>query len=299
MYEDEPSDKVHDVLAKAVFGDHPLGRPVIGRAEVIANVPVPDIAAYHDERYAPSNVVLAAAGNVDHDKLVELARGACEAGLPSANGKRDLVAAPEGVEPRMCFFQKQTEQFHVTLGAPGIQRGDERRFALRTLDTILGGSTSSRLFQEVREKRGLAYSVYSYSSQYLDSGQIGMYVGTRPDNVREALSVIGDELRKLREEGVTDEELARAKENVKGRTVLSMESMLARMNRLGSSILTGVPLLSLDEVLARTDAVTADDVAALVDDLYDPARLSAAAVGGDEDVFRRALEAVNPELVAA
>jgi predicted Zn-dependent peptidase len=300
MYEDEPSDKVHDVLAEAVFGDHPLGRPVIGRAEVIANVPIPEIAAYHDERYAPSNLVLSAAGNVEHDKLVELAQKACESGLPgSSNGKRELVGAPGGAEPRMCFFQKQTEQFHVTLGAPGIKRGDDRRFALRVLDTILGGSTSSRLFQEVREKRGLAYSVYSYSSQYIDSGQIGMYVGTRPDNVAEAVEVIGAELNKLATDGVTADELERAKENVKGRTVLSMESMLARMNRLGSSVLTGIPLLSLDEILARTDAVTPDDIAALVAELYDPTRLSAAAVGGDEDVFKRALEAVNPELVAA
>jgi predicted Zn-dependent peptidase len=277
-----------------------LGRPVIGRAEVIANVPIPEIAAYHDERYAPSNLVLSAAGNVDHDKLVELAQKACESGLPgSGNGTRELVGAPGGAEPRMCFFQKQTEQFHVTLGAPGIKRGDDRRFALRVLDTILGGSTSSRLFQEVREKRGLAYSVYSYSSQYIDSGQIGMYVGTRPDNVAEAVEVIGAELNKLATDGVTADELERAKENVKGRTVLSMESMLARMNRLGSSVLTGIPLLSLDEILARTDAVTPDDIAALVAELYDPTRLSAAAVGGDEDVFKRALEAVNPELVAA
>jgi predicted Zn-dependent peptidase len=291
---------VHDVRANAVFGDHPRGRPVIGRADVIANVPVPEIAAYHDERYQPRNLVLAAAGNVDHEKLVALAQKACEGKMPaSANGKRELVPAPAEVDARMCFFQKQTEQFHVTLGAPGIKRGDDRRFALRVLDTILGGSTSSRLFQEVREKRGLAYAVYSYSSQYLDSGQIGMYVGTRPDNVAQAMEVIGGELRKLRSEGVGADELERAKENVKGRTVLSMESMLARMNRLGSSILTGIPLLSLDEVLARTEAVTADDIAALLDELYDPARLAAAAVGGDADVFKRALEAVNPELVAA
>jgi predicted Zn-dependent peptidase len=126
-----------------------------------------------------------------------------------------------------------------------------------------------------------------------------MYVGTRPENVPQALDVIGSELRKLRDGGAAPDELERAKENVKGRTVLSMESMLARMNRLGSSVLTGIPLLTLDEVLARTDAVTADDIAALVEELYDPARLSAAAVGGDEDVFKRALEAVNPELVAA
>jgi predicted Zn-dependent peptidase len=295
MYEDEPSDKVHDVLAQAVFGDHPLGRPVIGRADVIANVPVPDIAAYHDERYSAENVVLAAAGNVTHDELVALAEDAVEKGLPGLGvGSRELGEPPSGPHPRVCFHEKQTEQFHVTLGAPGIPRGDDRRFALRVLDTILGGSTSSRLFQEVREKRGLAYSVYSYASQYIDSGQVGMYVGTRPDNVPEAMEIIGAELRKL--DTISDEELERAKENVKGRTVLSMESMLARMNRLGSSVLTGVPLLSLDEILARTDAVTKDDIAEL-GQLYAPERLSAAAVGGDEDVFKRALE--SAELVAA
>src|SRR4051794_31056251 len=135
MYEDEPSDKVHDVLAEAVFGDHPLGRPVIGRAEVIANVPVPEIASYHDERYAPSNLVLAAAGNVEHDKLVELARGVGAGGVPGSwKGRRELVAAPASVAPQSRFFQKQTEQFHLTLGAPGIKRGDDRRFALRVLD---------------------------------------------------------------------------------------------------------------------------------------------------------------------
>src|SRR5258708_15220067 len=150
---------------------------------------------------------------------------ASAAGFPTPDAARSLDPAPERVDPRMCFFEKQTEQFHVTLGAPGIPRGDDRRFALRVLDTILGGSTSSRLFQEVREKRGLAYAVYSYSSQYIDSGQIGMYVGTRPDNVPEAMQVIGDELRKLREDGVAAEELERAQENVKGRTGLSMESM--------------------------------------------------------------------------
>jgi predicted Zn-dependent peptidase len=289
---------VHDVLAQAVFGDHPLGRPVIGRADVIANVPVPEIAAYHDERYGAGNVVISAAGNVEHERILELVQKAVEAGLPASNDTREPEGAPDEISPRMCFHQKQTEQFHVSLGAPGIPRGDERRFALRILDTILGGSTSSRLFQEVREKRGLAYSVYSYSSQYLDSGQVGMYVGTRPDNVAKAVEIIAGELREL-PGSITAEELERAKENVKGRTVLSMESMLARMNRLGSSVLTGIPLLSLDEVLARTDAVTLDDLSALASELYAPERLSAAAVGGDEDVFKTALEAVNPELVPA
>jgi len=197
------------------------------------------------------------------------------------------------------FHQKETEQYHLCVGGRGINRADDRRFALRVLDTILGGSTSSRLFQEVREKRGLAYSVYSYSSPYVDAGKVAVYVGTRPDNVTEALSVIGDELRRLQEDGVTADELTRAKDNVKGRTVLSMESTLTRMNRLGSSVLMGVPLLTVDELLAAFDAVTLDDVNGLAKELWVPDRMSAAGVGGDEAAFRSALEAVSPALAAA
>ena len=297
MYEDEPSDKVHDVLATAIFGDHPLGRPVIGRAEVIDSVPVPDIAAYHDERYPASNIVVAAAGSVEHDRIVSLVEGA----LPSGRGDDapEPEPAPAGPAPSLRFHAKDTEQYHLCLGGPGLARADDRRFALRVLDTILGGSTSSRLFQEVREKRGLAYAVYSYSSQYVDSGHVGIYVGTRPDNVGEAMDVIGTELRRIAAEGVSEQELDRARENAKGRTTLAMESTLARMNRLGSSLLTGVPLLSLDEVLAAIDAVTMDDVKALAAELFDPERMSAAGVGVDEEAFRAALQPVNPALLAA
>jgi len=200
------------------------------------------------------------------------------------------------MQPSVRFFEKDTEQYHLCLGGPGIPRGDDRRFALRVLDTILGGSTSSRLFQEVREKRGLAYAVYSYASHYADTGQVALYVGTRPDNVAQAMEVIGAELRRLQQDGVSEEELERARENVKGRTVLSMESTLTRMNRLGSSLLMGVPLLTVDELLAAFDAVTLDDVMALAADLWQPERMSAAGVGRDEKTFRAALEQVSPAL---
>jgi len=288
---------VHDILSAAIFGDHPLGRPITGRADVISSVPVPEIAAYHDNRYIGRNVVVAAAGNVEHDRLLELVVAACG---DARDGTPDGPApAPDAAEPRGSFHSKTTEQYHMCLGAPGISRRDDRRFALRVFDTILGGSSSSRLFQEVREKRGLAYSVYSYASHYHDTGQVGVYVGTRPDNVGEAMRVIADELKRVVQEPVSDEELNRAKENVKGRMVLSFESTLTHMNRLGGSVLMGVPLLSLDEMLAAIDAVTLDDVASLARELFAPERLSAAGVGADEDVFRRALEPVSEALAAA
>jgi len=297
MYEDEPQDKVHDVLGAAIFGEHPLGRPVIGRSDVISSVPVPQIAAWHDGRYVPGGIVVAGAGNVDHDAVVRLVESAFEGA--DAPGSPPPVATPNDARPGLRFHVKSTEQYHLCLGAPGVPRSDERRFALRVLDTILGGSTSSRLFQEVREKRGLAYAVYSYASHFMDSGQVALYIGTRPENVREALEVIGFELRRLLEEGVSEEELERARENVKGRTVLSMESTLTRMNRLGSSVLMGVPLMTIDELLAAFDAVTMEDVMGLARHLWRPEGISAAGIGGDEEVFRSALEAVSPALLAA
>jgi predicted Zn-dependent peptidase len=296
MYEDEPSDKVHDVLSAAIFGDHPLGRPIIGRADVISSVPVPEISAYHDSRYTGSKLVVAAAGNLEHERLVELVGAACSD--PNDGRSNGVVPAPESISPRASFHQKTTEQYHLCLGGPGIPRGDDRRFALRVLDTLFGGSSSSRLFQEVREKRGLAYSVYSYASHYTDTGQIGLYVGTRPDNVSEAMKVIGAELERVVADPVAEEELTRAKENVKGRMVLSFESTLTHMNRLGGSVLMDVPLLSLDEMLAAIDAVTVADVGELARELLAPDRLSAAGVGADEDVFKRALEPVSTVLAA-
>jgi predicted Zn-dependent peptidase len=296
MYEDDPQDKVFDVLGEAVFGDHPLGRAIIGRKEVIANSPLPAIRAFHDVRYVPGNVVVAAAGSVDHDALVE----GVQRWLPSKRGEAPPPGpAPEELASRMRFEVKETEQYHVCLGAPGIARDDDRRFALRVLDNVLGGTSSSRLFQEVRERRGLAYSVYSFASQYAHTGQVGIYLGTRSENLAAAMEVVGTELDRVRAEPATAEELERSKENAKGRLVLSLESTTARMNRLGSSVLTGVPLLSVDELIERVDAVTMEDLERLAGELFDPVRLSAAGIGPDPAPFRAALEPVSSVLAAA
>jgi predicted Zn-dependent peptidase len=295
MYEDDPQEKIFDVLGDAVFGSHPLGRAIIGRAEVIAGAPVPEIVSFHAERYAPANIVIAAAGAVNHDRLVEFARTR----VPTSAGERPpgWPGAPADTPRRIRFEEKDTEQYHVCIGGTGISRHDDRRFALRVLDTIFGGTSSSRLFQEVRERRGLAYAVYSFTSHYQDSGQVGLYVGTRGDNLAEAASVIGTELVRLQEDPATPEELTRAKENLKGRVLLSLESTGARMNRLGSEVLGGTPLLSLDELVARIDAVSLDDLRALAGELWSADRLSAAGIGPGESAFREALGAIEPALV--
>jgi predicted Zn-dependent peptidase len=296
MYEDDPQDKVFDVLGEAVFGSHPLGRAIIGRAEVVGSADPEALRAFHAARYVPTNVVVAAAGSLDHDSLVELV---ARSGIERADGRAPALPEPPDAQPaRRRFFAKDTEQYHVCLGAPGLARDDERRFALRVLDNILGGTSSSRLFQEVREKRGLAYSVYSFQSLYAGSGQIGLYLGTRPDNVARALRVVADELDRFRSDPASDDELERSKENVKGRVLLALESTTARMNRLGSSVLAGIPLLSVDEVEARIEAVTIEDLQALAGELLAPERLSAAGIGADESAFRTALEPLSEALAA-
>jgi len=300
MYEDDPQDTVFDVLGTSIFGDHPLGRPIIGRAPVIRETPVDQIAAFHARRYVPSSVVIAAAGSVDHDAIVALAERTLH-GLRAGESAPQPDPAPQLPQSRLRFQTKETEQVHVCLGGPGLSRADERRYAVRVLDAIFGGLSSSRLFQSVREERGLAYAVYSFAGNFVDTGQVGLYVGTRPDNLAEAMQVVEAELRRLREQPVSAEELDRARENVKARVVLAMESSAARMNRLGSATLYGLPLLEADEIMARFDAVTIDDLQSLVAELWAPERLSAAGIGPSQEAFRAAVEPVCPvaEAVAA
>ena len=296
MYDDEPQDRVHDVLAEAVFGEHPLGRRVLGEADVIASVPVPDIEAYRRAHYTAPQIVVGAAGHLNHERIVELAQRLVQ---PPAEGNGKLSEAPLAGDSRLCFLAKETEQYHICFGAPGIRRDDQRRFPLAVLDAIFGGSTSSRLFREVREKRGLAYSVGSYNEQFTDQGMVATYVGTREDNVDEACEIIGREMARLRSEPVSKEELVRAKESVKGRLVLSSESTAARMTRISRATLFGLPIEDLDEMLAKVDAIEVDHLTELASELYAADRLSAACVGTDEDRFRKALAPVSESLVAA
>jgi len=298
MYEDTPHELVHDLMSEAVFGDHPLGRPVIGTAEVISSVGRRALNTYHQTMYRAGNVVVAAAGNLKHDDLVARLQQA-ERKQVKAPGKGPRLRSPLVRPPRpsVRFQRKRTEQYHVCIGAPGIARSDRRRFAVSILDAILGGSASSRLFQEIREKRGMAYAVYSFTSQYTDTGLIGFYVGTREENLSECLEIAARELADVAAGNLRPNELARAKENLKGRIVLSMESTSNRMSRLGKSLITDTELLSLDRLIAEIEAVEHDAVAELAALLLEPSLLSASGIGPDEDVFASAIANVNPGLV--
>src|SRR5256885_3660816 len=191
MYEDAPQELVHDLFSEAVFGRHALGRPVIGTAEVISTISRRAIAAYHRTMYAGGNIVISAAGNITHERFLRLlSRAEQRRAQPPGKGRRVRAPLVKAPPPGLRFQRKDTEQYHVCLGAPGIARSDRRRFAASLLDGILGGSASSRLFQEIREKRGMAYAVYTFVSQYTDTGQVGLCVGTRAENVAPCLEIV-------------------------------------------------------------------------------------------------------------
>jgi predicted Zn-dependent peptidase len=305
MYEDDPQDRVFDLLGEAVFGRHPLGRPVIGTADVVGAATREQLGAFHSERYLPQSIVIAAAGSVDHDALVALARAAggpqSSAGagvsgpgaVAGAGGSSLAAAAAPEFKRRVLFLEKDTEQYHVCIGGAGMAHDDERRFAMRVLEGVLGGTSSSRLFQEVRERRGLAYSVFSFANLYARTGEVGLYLGTRPENLAEARSVVAAELERCVEDPASEEELIRSRENLKGRVVLALESTAARMSRLGGSLLNGLPILEVDEVIERIDAVGIDDLFELAGELFTPGRLSVAGVGPDREIFNAAIEPLS------
>jgi predicted Zn-dependent peptidase len=301
MYEDQPQELVHDLISEATFGNHPLGRPVIGHAEVISSVSRRTISAYHRSMYVPGNVVVSAAGNLKHAELERLLQRAQRKAVQASVRKGPRVRPPlvKPPAPSLRFQRKDTEQYHACIAAPGIARSDRRRFAASLLDAILGGSASSRLFQEIREKRGMAYAVYSFASQYTDTGQLGVYIGTREDNLAACLEITSDQIAEIAAGHMRPEELERAKENLKGRIMLSMESTSNRMSRLGKSLITDTELLSLERIIAEIEAVEPEALAELAGVLLAPEKLSAAGIGPREERFLAAVERVNPGLAKA
>jgi predicted Zn-dependent peptidase len=283
---DVPEDLVHDLFAEVLFGGHPLGRPVLGTVESIKAMPRDLLARYWRRHYTPGNLVVAAAGNRGHGEVVELVTKAFgQLGDGAAIGPR-----PERARPRsgggLCVRRRPTDQAHVVLGGPAISRGDPRRFALGVLNIAFGGGMSSRLFQEVREKRGLVYSIGSYANQYAETGSFAVYAGAAPRRIHEVLKVVRDEVERLAADGLSEEELARAKGQFKGSLVLGMEDTSSRMSWLGKSELTRGEILTVDEVIQRVDAVTEADLRALSKELLGDGLSSLALIGPfDADEF--------------
>jgi predicted Zn-dependent peptidase len=278
MRDDTPDDLVHDVFSGALFPHHALGREVSGSQETIAAVTRDQIAEYHADHYRTSNVVVAVAGNVDHDDVVEMV----QKGLPSTSGERPVRVhdADEGSPESYARVDRPLEQSHVVLGARALRRDDPDRFALAVVDQVLGGGMSSRLFQEVREKRGLAYSVFSYRSAFEETGSLAVYCATAPERVEETLAVVRDELdRMVADGGITERELTGAKGHLTGSLALSLESSSSRMHRIGRSELTMGEVPSLDWVVEQVEAVTADDVARVIDRVLGAGERTLALVG--------------------
>ncbi len=263
MHDDDPDDVVHNLFAEQAWGDTPLGRPIAGTVESIGSLTRAQIQRFYRRHYRPANLVIAAAGNVDHatpgapgEALVRAQR------LARRRGRTDPAAArlAQAGRPGLIAATRPFEQVNLVLGMEGLVRDDDRRFALGVLNTALGGGTSSRLFQEVREHRGLAYSVFSFASHHADSGLVGVSVGCLPNKLDDVLAVVREELAKVAASGITAEELARGKGMLRGGLVLGLEDSGSRMSRLGKAELVHDELLSIDEVITRIDAVTLEEV---------------------------------------
>jgi predicted Zn-dependent peptidase len=265
MHDDDADDVVHNLFAAQAYGPQtPLGRGIAGTFESIRAMSRETIADFYKARYTPNNMVVAVAGNLDHDEVVRQVEAAFGredflAGAADPIPPRTGVAAP--VNAGESHEARAFEQTNVVLGIPGFGRDDDRRFALGIVNAVLGGGTSSRLFQEVREKRGLAYSVYSFVSGHAETGVIGVAVGCLPEKTDETLATVRAELAKLAADGITADELRLAKGQLAGGLVLGLEDSASRMSRLGKAELVHDQMLSIDEVLHRMDAVTLEDCA--------------------------------------
>jgi predicted Zn-dependent peptidase len=294
MNEDDPADLVHEAFAARLFGDTPLGRPILGTVESINSISRDRIAEHYRARYTADNLVVAAAGSLDHERVVELTSAAFGSLLSGDVGPVPprLAGPAAGGTPGtgVRLLSRPVEQANLVLGSAGLARTDSRRFALGVLNAALGGGMSSRLFQEVREKRGLAYSVYSFSSQHADTGEWGVYAGCLPAKTEEVLAICREEIAKVIETGLTDEELDRGKGQLRGSIVLGLEDPSSRMSRLGKSELVYPRLEPVDEILAEIDAVTHDQVRDVAAQILGQ-QMALAVVGpfDDDDAFTAAL----------
>lgn len=282
MYEDTPDDQVFELFNRGFYGSHPLGRPIIGYAPVVRSLTREALVDYVDTRYGPGNLLIACAGHVDHDRLVEQVDSLFG---PDARPGRPLPPSPNPeMHQHRSVYHKACEQTYVCLGAPGIAYVDPRRHQMLVLDSILGGSMSSRLFQEIREKRGLVYSVSTVTNALSDCGSFGVFAGTSAEKVPEVLKVTREVFADVASQGLNEEEMARAKELLKGSLALNLESTSSRMMRIARNNLHYGRFVTVEETIERIDRVTREEVQTLAAWLLDSSRYSLAALGPVQEV---------------
>ena len=277
--EDTPDDLVFELHNAQLWGAHPYGYSILGTRETVSALEQSDLRALHSRAYHPEQIVVAAAGNVQHDTLLdtlestgwaEILRG----GLPALRSPAPIVQAPGAMH-----FERDTAQTHIVIGTMAFAHNDPRRYAMSMIGMLFGGGMSSRLFQRVREELGLAYSVYSFQSFHEDTGMHGVYVGTTPETARAAVDVINDEMEKLASNGLSEEDMTAGKSQLKGQITLSLESPTSRMYRAAGVELYGEPYRTLDEVLALVDAIDTETVAAICKTYYAPGRQTLVSLG--------------------
>ena len=296
MRDDDPSDLVHEVFAETFYGDTPLGRPILGTVESINSLSRNAIFNYYKKKYLPQDIVIAIAGNIKHQKVVDqvikaMSRDEFLAVEKSNANLRSNSLARSIQKQNVGLMNRKTEQAHIFLGMPGVTRIDERRFAMGVLSAALGGGMSSRLFQEIREKRGLAYSVYSYAQQFAGSGFIGFYAGCNPGKATEVVSIMRDVLHDVANNGLTHEELTRAQGAVRGTLVLSQEDTGSRMSRIGKSELVYGEIMSFDQILKAVADVSSADIRSLADEiLHSAPTLAVVGPFSKRSVFERVLK---------
>jgi predicted Zn-dependent peptidase len=275
-YKDTPDDTVHDVFAQTLWPGHPLGRPVIGTEKTVAGLVRENVANYIETHYTPDRIVVSAAGNVTHSEVVELAQKTLGDlfGKPKKKPSRKPVASGKDK-----MVRKRTEQVHFCLGAPAYGQGDDDRYTLTILDTILGGNMSSRLFQEIREKRGLAYSIGSYSVSYREGGLFAIYGGTSPDTFDQVLDLTRTEIDKVKRENLSEDEVTKSKTQIRGALVLGLENMSSRMMRMGKSLLYFKRVIPLDEIISKINAVSHDDIDRICQTVFDDSKMTLTAIG--------------------
>lgn len=264
MYEDTPDDLVHDLIARASYGDHSLGYSILGTEDVLRSLKRENLLDYIDGHYLPSNTVVTVAGNFDEALIEDIKRRFSSL---QRNARMQEVRTPE-FQGRSIAYHKATEQAHLCISLPGFQVGHEDTYSLILLNNVLGGSMSSRLFQEIREERGLAYSVYSYHSSFKEAGTFTIYTGTAPEQVGQVFDIVANVLRDVTEHGITEKELKKGKEQLKGSLMLSLESTNSRMSRLGKNELLLGRHLSLDEIVAKIDRVSHESVLSVARQLF-------------------------------